>query len=69
MFSGDYTKGQVQKDCGGGGLVAYLGTNDGKEIVRRIQDGDLCRLIYEAMAYQIAGIAPGPPCLRAMLMR
>jgi butyrate kinase len=55
-FSGDYTKGQVRKKIvGGGGLVAYLGTNDGKEIVRRIQDGDLyARLIYEAMAYQIA---------------
>lgn len=55
-FSGDYTKEQIRKKIvGGGGLVAYLGTNDGREIARRIQDGDqYARLIYEAMAYQVA---------------
>ena len=44
-----------KKMVGQGGLVAHLGTNDGVEIVRRIQDGDEhARLIVEAMAYQIA---------------
>ena len=37
------------------GLVAYLGTNDAREVERRIARGDeRARLIYEAMAYQIA---------------
>ena len=38
-----------------GGLVAHLGTNDAREVERRIAAGDAqARLIYEAMAYQIA---------------
>jgi butyrate kinase len=38
-----------------GGLLAHLGTNDGVEVERRISEGDeRARLIYEAMAYQIA---------------
>ena len=40
---------------GNGGLVAYLGTNDSIEVERRIGAGDEdARLVYEAMAYQIA---------------
>jgi len=38
-----------------GGLQAHLGTNDAREVERRIARGDAhARLIYEAMAYQIA---------------
>jgi butyrate kinase len=38
-----------------GGLYAHLGTNDAIEVERRIAAGDdHARLIYEAMAYQIA---------------
>jgi len=38
-----------------GGLLAHLGTNDAREVERRIAAGDEhARLIYEAMAYQIA---------------
>lgn len=38
-----------------GGLMAHLGTNDAREVERRIAEGDKhARLIYEAMAYQIA---------------
>ncbi|MBC7234496.1 MAG: butyrate kinase [Chloroflexi bacterium] len=38
-----------------GGLMAHLGTNDAREVERRIAAGDEhARLIYEAMAYQIA---------------
>ena len=40
---------------GGGGLVAYLGTNDAKEVERRIKQGDkTAEAVYEAMIYQIA---------------
>jgi len=40
---------------GGGGLVAHLGTNDAREVERRIAEGDEhARLVYEAMAYQTA---------------
>ena len=38
-----------------GGVKGYLGTNDGREVARRIDEGDeYARLVYEAMAYQIA---------------
>jgi len=55
-YSGDYTYEEVmRKIVGHGGLVAHLGTNDAREIERRIADGDEhARLIYQAMAYQIA---------------
>lgn len=39
---------------GGGGLVAHLGTNDGREVERRIAMGDRkALLVYRAMAYQL----------------
>ena len=55
-FSGDYTKSEIKKMItGGGGLVAYLGTNDGREVQRRIKEGDeYAKFIYETMAYQIS---------------
>lgn len=44
-----------KKLAGQGGLVAHLGTNDAVEVERRIAAGDVhARLVYEAMAYQIA---------------
>ena len=44
-----------KKLAGKGGLVAHLGTNDAVEVERRISVGDKhARLVYEAMAYQIA---------------
>jgi len=40
---------------GEGGLSAYLGTNSAQEVERRIEAGDgQARIVYEAMAYQIA---------------
>jgi butyrate kinase len=40
---------------GGGGLVAYLGTNNCEEVEKRIQNGNKkAKTIYEAMIYQIA---------------
>ncbi|WP_378952352.1 butyrate kinase [Pelosinus sp. sgz500959] len=55
-FSGKYTLSEAKKIIAGkGGLVGYLGTNDGREVGRMIQAGDQkAKLIYEAMAYQIA---------------
>jgi butyrate kinase len=38
-----------------GGLLAYLGTDDGKDVSRRAQNGDdYARLVFEGMAYQTA---------------
>lgn len=55
-FSGKYThaeiKGQIK---GGGGLVAYLNTNDAREVEKKITAGDeRARRIYEGIAYQTA---------------
>jgi butyrate kinase len=45
----------LRRIAGEGGLVAHLGTNSAIEVECRIQAGDEhARLIYEAMAYQIA---------------
>jgi len=50
-------------------MVAYLGTNDLREVKRRIQAGDNeAKLIYEAMAYQIAKeIAAGAAVLKGKI--
>lgn len=38
-----------------GGMISYLGTNSGIEVENRIEQGDEeARLIFEAMAYQVA---------------
>lgn len=54
-FSGDYTEAQMKKLIQGqGGMMSYLETFDGREVVKRIQAGDkYAKLIYDAMAYQI----------------
>jgi len=55
-FSGQYTMDQILKMITGkGGLVAYLGTNSAIEVEKMIESGNKkARLIYEAMAYQVA---------------
>jgi len=55
-FSGEYFREEImRKLVGQGGLVGYLGTNDAVEVERRIKTGDEeARLIYDAMAYQVA---------------
>lgn len=55
-FSGKYTLDDIKKKIKGqGGLVAYLGTNDGREVVKMIEEGnEKAALVYEAMAYQVA---------------
>ncbi|MGB6369432.1 MAG: butyrate kinase, partial [Atribacterota bacterium] len=55
-FSGKFTKDEIMKKIKGkGGLVAYLNTNDVREVIKRIEQGDKkAKLILEAMAYQVA---------------
>lgn len=55
-FSGDYTHGEIKKMfTRTGGLMAYLGTDDGREINKMIEAGDKkAELIFRAMCYQIA---------------
>ncbi|SCZ81668.1 butyrate kinase [Acidaminobacter hydrogenoformans] len=55
-FSGTMTQGEIKKRItGNGGLVAYLGTNNAKEVSERIASGDSeAALVYKAMAYQVA---------------
>lgn len=55
-LSGQYTLKDIQrKNYGQGGLVAYLGTNDGQTIQNRIKEGDQeAKFIYDVMCYQIA---------------
>ncbi|MDD5571009.1 MAG: butyrate kinase [Bacteroidales bacterium] len=55
-FSGKYTLNEIKKMITGkGGLTAYLGTNNAVEVEMKIRNGDKkAKIIYEAMAYQIA---------------
>lgn len=55
-FSGTYTERGVRTLVrGGGGLLAYLGTNSALEVEDRMDKGDTgAREVYEAMAYQVA---------------
>ncbi len=55
-FSGKYKEEDVKKKIWRqGGLLSYLGTDDIKEVEKRIDQGDQeAKEVYEAMAYQIA---------------
>lgn len=55
-FSGKYTLDEIRKkNYGKGGIVSYLGINDAREIIKRIDAGDTyAKLIFDAMIYQIA---------------
>jgi len=55
-FSGKYTYEQINSMLiGKGGMVAYLGTNDFRDICRRAEEGDeTARLVIDAAAYQIS---------------
>ncbi|MBS3975958.1 MAG: butyrate kinase [Syntrophomonadaceae bacterium] len=54
-FSGKYSLNDIkQMLTGQGGLVAYLGTNDGREVKRCMESGDTrAELVYRALAYQV----------------
>ena len=55
-FSGNATLEQVKKRLvGRGGLVAYLNTNNAKDVEKTIQEGNNeAQRVYDAMIYQIA---------------
>lgn len=55
-FSGEYSFGELKtKMRGKGGLVAYLGTNDAREVMKMIESGDeKAKLIFDALAYQVS---------------
>lgn len=55
-FSGKYSKAEIEKMLvGGGGFMAYFGTNSYSEIKNRAENGDKqCKLILDAMAYQVS---------------
>jgi butyrate kinase len=55
-YSGKYNQKQLKKKTvGEAGLVGYLGTNDAREVEKRIQGGDTEALqVFEAMCYQIS---------------
>lgn len=55
-FSGKYTQAEMMKKLAGqGGCVSHLGTNDGREMEKRVKEGDAkTTLIIQAMAYQVS---------------
>lgn len=55
-FSEKFTKDEIMKKIKGkGGLLAYLNTNDVREVIKGIEQGDKkAKLILKAMAYQVA---------------
>jgi butyrate kinase len=54
-YSGKYSEGEIRKLIkGNGGLIAYLGTNDVREVVKRIKSGDKkAELVYSGLIHQI----------------
>ncbi len=55
-YSGKYDmRTMLKKLRGNGGLKAYLGNTDAREIEKMIENGDeKAKIVYEAMAYQVA---------------
>ena len=55
-FSGKYTEEEIRKKITGqGGLVAYLDTNDMRDVLKASAEGDeKAKLIYDAFIYQVA---------------
>lgn len=55
-FSGEYSREEIEKmNVGKGGIISYLGTNDGREVSKMIGKGNKeAELIYKAMAYQVS---------------
>lgn len=55
-FSGKYTEAEIYKKIvGKGGFVAYLNTNDARDVLKLVAEGNKeAELIYNAFIYQIA---------------
>ncbi len=54
-FSGKFTEAEMKKKViGGGGFNAYLGTNDARDVMARIDAGDeKAKLVMDAFIYQL----------------
>lgn len=53
-FSGEYTKAEMKRMLNGtGGLVAYLGTSDVREVEAAAQTDEKAALYFNAMIYQV----------------
>ena len=69
-YSGMYSKGEmIKKIRGMGGMKAYFGTSDCREIEKMIEEGNQkAKLVYKAQAYQIAkGIGQLAPILNGKI--
>ncbi len=54
-FSGKYTEKEVYKKLvGNGGLNAYLGTNDMRDVIKAAETDDHARLVRDAFTYQVS---------------
>ncbi len=55
-FSGNYTEKEVMKKAvGNGGFNAYLGTNDARDVIKRIDEGDTkAKEVMDAFIFQIS---------------
>lgn len=55
-YSGKYTEKEVfSKIVGKGGFVAYLGTNDLRDVLKLLEEGDKeAELVYDAFIYQVS---------------
>ncbi|WP_040212963.1 butyrate kinase [Clostridium polynesiense] len=55
-FSGKFTKEELLKKINGkGGFVAYLGTNDAREVLKSANEGsEKARLLFNAFSYQVS---------------
>jgi butyrate kinase len=55
-YSGEFYRDEIMKMLiGDGGLMGYLGTKDALKVEKMVKNGDKqAKLIYDAMAYQIA---------------
>ena len=60
-FSGKYTESEVySKIVGKGGYVAYLNTNDVRDVLKAIEEGDNhAKLIFDAFIYQMSVVLKG----------
>lgn len=54
-FSGQYTEKEVYKKfVGNGGLNAYLGTNDMRDVMKMAEDDEHAKLVRDAFIYQVS---------------
>ena len=55
-FSGKYSEAEVySKIVGKGGFVAYLNTNDARDVLKLVSEGDKeAEVVYNAFIYQVA---------------